>query len=630
VLLVDDQPANLLALEAVLDGLNLQTVGARSGEEALAALEQGDFAAILLDVHMEGLDGFETARQIRAREASRHTPILFLTALDASTEVIARAYELGAVDFLTKPVVPVMLRAKVQVFVELFEKTRQVERQADELHRADQREAREALEEYRRIVETANEGIWTLDADACVTFVNQRMAELLGCQVADIVGRGVQDFTFAEDLPRFHALWDRRRAGVSEQADVRFRHASGREVWVLMAARPLLDDRGQFRGALDMFTDVTDRRRAEDALREADRRKDEFLAMLAHELRNPLAPIRNALEILRLRNTDATAAQRARDMMERQVQQLVRLVDDLLDVSRITRDRIELRREQVDLRQVVERGVETVQPAIKVAGHELVLDLPNEPLIADIDAVRMAQVLANLLSNAAKYTEGSGRIAICLRPEGDAAVLCISDNGIGIKPELLPHIFDLFVQGDRSIARTQGGLGIGLTLVKKLVEMHGGTVQANSAGMGSGSEFIIRLPLGVSNMASLSPGADLAPARHRRHILVVDDNVDAAESLTMLLRLMNHQVCIAHDGPSAIEAARKDRPDVVLLDIGLPVMDGYEVARRLREIPALKGTQMVAVTGYGQDEDRRRALECGFHQHLTKPVDLAVLQALLS
>ena len=383
-----------------------------------------------------------------------------------------------------------------------------------------------------------------------------------------------------------------------------------------------------------MAIDITDRKRAEETLRETDRRKDEFLATLAHELRNPLAPIRNSLQILKMPRLDAATIERAREMMERQVHQLVRLVDDLLDVSRVMRGKIELRTEQVELATVVARAVETAQPLIEAQGHELTVSLPPDSLSLDADPLRLAQVVGNLLTNAAKYTEANGRIWLTARREGDEAVMRVRDDGIGIAPDMLPHVFELFVQADHSSTKAQGGLGIGLTLVKNLVEMHNGTVEAHSAGLGAGCEFVIRLPLTPQEqrqrIEEVIGEAPQEPARSSGHrLLVVDDNVDAAISLAMLLRLQGHEVRVAHDGPSALDLATSYRPDMVFLDIGMPGMDGHEVARRLRQHPELKNVVLAAITGWGQQEDRRRTAEVGFDHHLVKPVEPAALENLL-
>jgi CheY-like chemotaxis protein/two-component sensor histidine kinase len=375
-----------------------------------------------------------------------------------------------------------------------------------------------------------------------------------------------------------------------------------------------------------------ERKRAEEALKEADRRKDEFLAMLAHELRNPLAPVRTALEIMRLRGTDDPDHERARDTIERQVQQMTRLVDDLLDVSRITRGKIKLQTEPVDLATVVARAVEISRPLIDARKHQLTVTLPPHPVLLDADLTRLAQVVANLLNNAAKYTERGGRIGLTVEKDGEEAVVRVRDTGVGIPAEMLSRVFDLFAQVDHSVDRSQGGLGIGLTLVKNLVEMHGGTVTAHSGGTGRGSEFVVRLPA-LAEVRSRESTQDVngrPAAFHARRILIVDDNSDAVDMLATLLRMTGHEVYTALDGSAAIEAARKCRPDVVLLDIGLPTMSGYEVCRRLRQEHFANGPLIVALTGYGQDEDRRRTREAGFDRHLVKPVNLNTLEELLA
>jgi PAS domain S-box-containing protein len=369
------------------------------------------------------------------------------------------------------------------------------------------------------------------------------------------------------------------------------------------------------------------------ALREADRRKDEFLATLAHELRNPLAPIRNSLQILKMPRVDAAAAERSREMMERQVHHLVRLVDDLLDVSRVMRGKIELRRERVELAAVVARAVETVQPLVDAQGHQLSVCLPSESLAIDVDPVRLAQVVGNLLTNSAKYTEANGHIRLTAEREGGVAVLRVRDNGIGIAKDMLPRIFELFVQVDHASTKAQGGLGIGLTLVKNLVEMHNGTVEVRSEGLGKGSEFAVRLPIPppTSPQANSSEPGEAAPAATSGHrLLVVDDNRDAADSLATLLRLQGHEVRVAYSGMGALELTRTYTPDAAFMDIGMPGMDGYEVARRLRQQPGLERLILAALTGWGQKEDRRRTAEAGFDHHLVKPPEPQAVETVLA
>jgi PAS domain S-box-containing protein len=389
------------------------------------------------------------------------------------------------------------------------------------------------------------------------------------------------------------------------------------------------------------FQDVTQLKQIEAELREAHRRKDEFLATLAHELRNPLAPIRNALAILRLAGNNPARLDQARGIMERQVRQLVRLIDDLLDLSRITRGKIVLRKERVTLAEVVNSAVESSRPLIDQGGHALTVTLPPQSVQLDVDPTRLAQVLLNLLNNAAKYTEPGGRIWLTAsvaeaadRAAPSTLEIRVRDTGIGIPKEMLPRLFEMFTQVDRSVDRAQGGLGIGLSLVRGLVQLHGGTVEAHSEGPGRGSEFVVRLPLPpqepIETRAAALPAPSGNGAERRRRVLIVDDNTDAANSLAMLLGMRGYETWAAHDGPAALRQAAAVRPDVVLLDIGMPGMSGYEVARELRRNLDLRGALLVAMTGWGQDEDRRRSLEAGFDRHLVKPVDLAALEQLLT
>ena len=378
--------------------------------------------------------------------------------------------------------------------------------------------------------------------------------------------------------------------------------------------------------------EMAERRDAEKALLAADRRKDEFLATLAHELRNPLAPLRNALEILRSAGSDAGAVQSARDMMERQLRQLVRLVNDLLDISRITTGKMTLKKERIELRDVVNSALEAAGPLIEARQHRLTLLLPPQPVVLFADFTRLAQVFLNLLNNAAKFTDAGGSITFAAELKEGELVVTVTDTGIGINPKMLLVIFDMFAQADRSLERSQAGLGVGLTLVKHLVELHGGSIVAHSKGLGHGSQFIVRLP------AVAQPEADTAarredgaggPATAKYRILLADDNEDFANSLAMLLRAMGHEVRVAYDGLAAAEAARPFKPQFAFLDIGLPKLNGYDLARRLRELPGTRQTVLIAVTGWGQEEDRRRAREAGFAHHLVKPVDLPVLQEIL-
>ena len=364
-----------------------------------------------------------------------------------------------------------------------------------------------------------------------------------------------------------------------------------------------------------------DRAAALEQLREADRRKDEFLAMLGHELRNPLAPIRNAVEILRV-SDDRAVRERAREMVGRQVQHLARLVDDLLDVSRITTRKLALKPGVVRLAALVDAAVEIARPALDALGHEFTVSVPPEDIWLRVDAVRLAQAIGNLLHNAAKFTPHGGRIRLAAQRHGEELTISVADNGVGIAPEIMPSVFDLFTQGERSLDRAQGGLGIGLSLVKGLVEMHGGHVLAASPGVGLGSTFTLSLPLARLEVPAPPVRPKPAPTPHdMRRILVVEDNADAAESMRLLLDGIGHQVTVVNDGNAAVAAARTLRPDVVLLDIGLPGMDGFQIASALRAMPETSRAHLIAVSGYGQDKDRMRSAQAGFDLHLVKPVD---------
>jgi signal transduction histidine kinase/ActR/RegA family two-component response regulator len=417
----------------------------------------------------------------------------------------------------------------------------------------------------------------------------------------------------------------------------------GQRVQVSLTISPIKDEAGNIVGASKIVRDVTrqhqievERQRMEDNLRrlaadlsDADRRKNEFLAMLAHELRSPLAPISNAVQVLRLAGSDATAIRSASELLERQVRQLARLVDDLLDMNRITRGQIELRKERVELAPILNQAVESTRALYKHLSHELTVSLPFQPIDLDADPARLTQVVGNLLNNACKFTDKGGRIWLEAEQEGSQAVIRVRDRGIGIAAEHLPRIFDMFIQVDTSLERSRDGLGIGLTLVKTLVEMHGGTVEARSDGPGSGSEFVVRLPVLVAAPEPRA-AASAEPRAATRRIMIVDDNEDGAESLAMMLRLVGHETLTANDGLEAIEAAERFRPDAMLLDIGLPRLNRYEVCRRIREQPWGKQLVLVAVTGWGQEEDLHRSKGAGFDAHMVKPVDREALAKLLT
>ena len=408
----------------------------------------------------------------------------------------------------------------------------------------------------------------------------------------------------------------------------------GTELAIDDSGAPIRDAHGRIVGVVLVFRDITQRRGSERALEDADRRKDEFLAMLAHELRNPLAPIRNAAHTLALLGTGDDRVRWVSSVIERQVGLMTRLVDDLLDVSRITSGKITLQRATVSVREVLAQAVETARPLAESRGQALEVDVPEDAAWVDGDPARLAQAVGNLLDNAIKYTDDGGRIGLRARVEADEVVIVVEDSGVGVDPELLPHVFDLFIQADRSLERKQGGLGLGLTLVRRLVEMHGGRVEAASAGPGLGSAFTIRLPCLAAEVVEPAPAAEPAEAARppgpARRILVVDDHQDSTDSLALFLRLRGHEVRTAPDGPTALDEIERYRPEVVFLDLGLPGMSGYDVARRVRMRTDLGPLQLVALTGYGTDGDRQKTRDAGFDVHLAKPVDPRAVDALLA
>jgi len=926
ILLVDDTPANLLALEAVLQTLGEPLVRAGSGQEALRRLRDADYAAVLLDVRMPGMDGFETARLIRAQRRSRRTPIIFVTA-DASDLSVEEAYEIGAVDFLTKPIVGPVLKAKLAFFVELHRSRQELQaaerkavqdraflsavleavedgivacgadgrltlfnRATREFHAMDQepvgatnwaqqydlyapdgitplrtedvplyralsgemvrnvemviappggkarhllasgqplydeaghklgavvsmhdvsaqreaeaareaaiaeqtrrqeaeaaadliRESRERLLESEQRVRLATEaaglGVWLWEPEGDrLTWENERLFEIFGMAGAqrdamepDRLGERLTELVHPQDVDRCRAAlertartgerlrfagrfhrrndsslrWieltgilqpahdgvparvlgtavdatDRKRAedelrrseeryrslvasldeglcivqilppSPGQPGDYRFievnpafeKHTGlanvvGRTMleiapdnedhWFQAFARVVAtgepmrfenEARGLGRWfdvyatctepgsgqVAVLFTDITQRRRAEEDLRrlatelaETDRRKTEFLATLAHELRNPLAPISNGLQLLRTPGGDTQAKERARDMMERQLRHLVRLVDDLLDIARISSGKVELKKERATLDAILGSAVESSMPLLAAAGHQLDLRIDEPGLQLTADTTRLAQVVSNLLNNAAKYTPDGGRIELAARREGDAVLVSVSDTGVGIAPEALPQVFEMFTQVGRDRGRSQGGLGIGLALVRRLVELHGGSVTVHSAGVGRGSTFTVQLPMSGPAAAPLAAAPSTPPAAAGAspfRVLVVDDNVDAAESLAALLELDGHDTRVAHDGNEALAQAAEFRPQIVFLDIGMPGKDGYEVARELRRDPRNRDTMLVALTGWGAQDDRARTRSAGFDHHLTKPAELPAVEALLA
>lgn len=542
ILVVEDNDANLLAVQVALAEFATRLVPVKSGEEALRVLLKRDFALVLLDVQMPGMDGFDTARLIRARDRSSRTPIIFLTAFHRDDAEILKAYDLGAVDFLFKPIVPEILRAKVAVFVSLEEKVRELERQSELIRQHEQREADQRVAAERRRWE------------------------------AESLAREVEE--------------ERRAAERLKEVNAR--------------------------------------------LEEADRRKDEFLAMLGHELRNPLAPIVSGVAILQQRLGDDESFHRVLDAMDRQSLHLTRLVDDLLEVSRVTSGKVELRREMLAIGPVIQSAVDMTAPLVSAKGHtlEVAVEDPEAPVWGD--AVRLAQVVSNLLTNAARYTPEGGHVNVRCRVGEEDIQIEVEDDGPGIPADLLPSVFDMFVQGRPG----SGGLGIGLTLVQRLVALHGGLVAVDPSSE-KGAVFIVRLPLAdgrqrdtsISSSSVLVSETDQSQKVQRTslRIAVVDDNDDVREMLQTLLELWGHSVRCANDGLAGVELLTAHPVDVAIVDIGMPNLDGYGVAEQVRRQRSHESLFMVALTGFGDGEARRRALRAGFDAHLVKPVDTALL-----
>jgi PAS domain S-box-containing protein len=503
---------------------------------------------------------------------------------------------------------------------------------------------RRAEERVQRVADAVPALISYIGTDACYQLNNSAYETWFGRPRSDFVGRHMRDTLGEQAWRTLRTHFEAALAGqvVSYEAEVPYRQGGTR--WIVATYTPDLDQSGVVRGVVAHVNDITSRKRVEAALQasevqlreralqlaEADRRKDDFLAVLSHELRNPLAPIRNGLAVMRLSSGDAEAVEQARSMMERQLGHLVHLVDDLLDVSRITHGKVELRRKRADLATIVDIAVESSRLHVEEGGHALTVILPPEPVYVDGDVTRLAQVFANLLNNAARYTPHGGQITLRAERRDRSAVVTVTDTGIGIPAEALTRIFEMFSQVDRNLERTTGGLGIGLALVKTLVEMHGGTVEASSAGEGRGSELVVTLPVAPDGEAQARSHEGVQRASGKRRILVADDNPDSADSLAKLLRMSGHEVHTSYDGLEALEAVEKVRPEVVLLDIGMPKLNGHEVCRRIREQPWGRSIIVIALTGWGDEQTRTRAKEVGFNGHLTKPVDFNALTELIA
>jgi len=682
ILIVDDRLDKRVVFRTILEELDQNIVTASSGEEALRWLLDNDCAVILLDVNMPGMDGLETAELIRSRRKSAHTPIIFITAF-ADEMHTAKGYSLGAVDYILSPVVPNILRSKVKALVQLHRLNAELRKRADErVALAREQAARTMAEESQRRASFLAEATQVMASSLDVDTILKGASDLVVPFLADFsaVVLVTDDGTMRARRSASVAGWEQYLADYGERFEAMVQQQLGRVLerglhtfadrLAAAGEGDVVDEpptgelhvfplvtRGKTRGALVLALGPSSRHlqgqdlsladslagRAAASLdncllyeeiQNADRRKNEFLATLSHELRNPLAPMRAALHMLRSKPVEAEKARTLLETMDRQVAQMTRLVEDLLDISRITRGAIELRRENVDVATEVRNALESCHGALEIGRHALAVSLPETQIRVVADRVRLQQILENLILNAVKYTEPEGRIEVSVEADPSEVAIRVRDTGIGIAPEKLSQVWDLFVQVDESPERTRKGLGIGLALVKDLVKRHGGTVEAASEGLGKGSTFTVRLPRAVSRpepaAAQPAPAAKVGAVPGSRRVLIVDDNIDAAETLGMMLEILGQQTRKAHDGNAAIQAAAEYQPEIIFMDIGLPGISGHEAATRIRRDLGMTSVYMVALSGYGTEEDRRKSLHAGFDTHLVKPLDPSTLPGILA
>jgi len=684
ILVVDDVPERAMGIEAALADLDQSIVKAYSGREALRCLLRDDFAVILMDVNMAEMDGFETAALIRERKRSEHTPIIFVTA-DDDEQQVAKGCSLGAVDFISTPIEPEVLRTKVSVFVDLYQKTETIRQQA--AHRvqlAREQAARQVAEKAMRrsallaeasrllsrsldfdntsaslhrtvvpsladacqlVLYDANQDIWfapaspeksngghAVAASHCrVEQVDPRLAQA----VRNVVDKGHAQSVDPEILGNAPDLGSKRKYSSAIVAPLIARGAPlGAIVCCLIGTRRTFEqaDIALIENLASRAATALDNAQLFQTIVDGERRKDEFLAMLGHELRNPLAAIANAGELTKLLDPEDPTFEESLEIIRQQASLMKRLVDDLLDVSRITSGRVQLQKSSLNVAEVVTRVAEANNQLFASRGHKLHLSLPDEDVCLEADPYRLEQILSNLLVNAAKYTDPGGQIWFSANRDRGNVVFRVRDTGLGIGPDLLPNVFDLFSQANRSLHRAEGGLGIGLTIVRGLTELHGGEVWASSEGIGHGAEFVVSLPVSSGAPVAATPEAPpkIETTTQPRRILVVEDQPALSRVTVALLEKLGHDVRAAADGPEALLAVKEYNPEVVLLDIGLPGMDGYEVARYLRHEMGDAAPMLVAMTGYGQQEVNRHARKAQFDHHIVKPADMGLLKELLT
>jgi signal transduction histidine kinase len=604
IVLVEDNEATRYAVTRVLANAGYRVTPAQDGETGIHLARTLKPDLVLLDVKLPDVSGFEVVQRLKSDPATAAIPVVHLSATSVTTAEQVRGLEGGADAYLTHPVEPLVLVATLNALLRV----------------------RRAEARYRRVFETGLLGIVSWNAAGVIVDANDTFLRLVGYDRADVAAGTLRWEALVGAAPDGATGPPPRSVGPGGgPSDLVLARRDGGRVPVLIGGSP---DEGSDE-AVAFVLDISERKRAEEALREADRRKDEFLAVLSHELRNPLAPIRNGIYVLTRAKPESSQAARAMQVIERQVEHLTRLVDDLLDVTRISRGKIELQRARVDLREVVRKTADDMHSMFEEAAVELRLERSPGALWVNADATRLAQVVANLLHNAVKFTPAGGTVAVQVADRDGRGEVRVRDSGIGIEPGEVTKMFEPFAQADRGLARAQGGLGLGLALVLGLVEMHGGTVSARSEGPGRGAEFTISLPLATGS----KPGAARPPGREAvrtRRVLVIEDNADAAQSLADILELRGHDVRVASDGRTGIDAALRMKPDVILCDIGLPDIDGYEVARAVRAEAALKETRLIAVSGYARPQDRERARQAGFEAHVAKPAGVEMLDELLA
>ena len=671
VLMVDDHPENLIALEAILDGLGQNLVKAHSGEEALRCLLHQDFAVIMLDVQMPGLDGFETATLIRQRERSRLTPIIFLTAFSTSDTLKFKGYSLGAVDYLLKPIEPEILTSKVGVFVDLYQKSAALKRQAVQLA-AINTELRQSEERFRSLSSCSPVGILLFNTQGLCTYTNPRCQTICGFTLAESLGQGWTNFLYEDDRVRAAADWNAYLQNKHEfVGEYRFQVPGSAICWTQMQASPMYSDQGAPIGYVGTVEDITERKQAEEAradfIREqaarqqaesANRMKDEFLAVLSHELRTPLNSMLGWTRLLLTKKFDEATTTRALETIERNAKSQAQLIEDILDVSLIIRGKLRIQTGPLNLIPVLEAVLETVQPQAEAKKIQITTDFDASADVVCGDAERLRQIFWNLLTNAVKFTPegGSVRVRLLRWQDGhskmdqtsknllpssfllhpsDYAEIQVIDSGIGINPEFLPYVFDRFRQADSTTTRSYGGLGLGLAIVRHLVELHSGTIQAESEGQDQGAAFKVKLPL-MKLSKSATPddlADDVEPSGSQTlnglQILVVEDNADTRDFVVTLLQEAGAKVAAVASVCEAMQQIEAASPDVLVSDIGMPEADGYELIRQVKRLSQQRGVEIpaIALTAYAKQEEKHKALGAGFQMHLPKPVEPSELLA---